>query len=316
MIKAIALTGPTASGKTSLSLALAERLSAEIISLDSMQIYKGMDIGTAKATADERERIPHHLIDFLSPCETYSTESYRRDALMAAREISARGKLPLFVGGTGLYLDTLLRGEQSGVPESSKEYREELLSKIKNDADVHALWERLRAVDPESAEKIHENNVRRVIRALEIYDTTGIPKSRLDEISRQRAKDIDILVIALDFNSREALYKRIDTRVDEMMVAGLLSEAKKLYGEGLLDGNNTASQAIGYKELLSYIRGEGELSAAVELIKQSSRRYAKRQLTWFRHVLAERIYVDTPEGALRGFDEMLAEALEIIKNKF
>ena len=313
MLKAIAITGPTASGKTRLSLSVAEALSCEIISADSMQIYTGMDIGTAKATKEERERVPHHLIDFLSPSESYSTERYRCDALATAREIASRGKIPLFVGGTGLYIDTLLRGEQTSVPESSPEYREKIMSELKSPDDVHALWERLKSLDPESAEKIHENNVRRVIRALEIYDSTGVTKTELDKISKNAAKDIEILVITLDFHERAALYRRIDSRVDEMMAEGLLDEVKTLYESGALDGDNTASQAIGYKELLSYIRGEASLDEALEILKQSSRRYAKRQLTWFRHVDAKRIMVDDELGNERKFDDILAETLEIIK---
>ena len=313
MIKAIAIVGPTASGKTGLSLALAEKISAEIISADSMQIYTGMDIGTAKATESERKRVPHHLVDFLSPLESYSTERYRRDALECARDISERGKIPLFVGGPGLYIDTLLRGEQTSVPESSAEYREKIMSGLKTPDDVHALWERLLAVDPESAEKIHENNVRRVIRALEIYESTGITKTRLDEISKKAARDIEILVISLDFHDRDVLYRRIDTRVDQMMREGLLDEVKGLYEKGCLDGASTASQAIGYKELLAYIKGESPLAESVEILKQSSRRYAKRQLTWFRHVDAKRIMIDDELGREKKADEILAEALEIIK---
>ena len=316
MIKAIALCGPTASGKTRLSLEIAKRLSCEIISSDSMQIYTGMDIGTAKATKSERLEVRHHLIDFLSPSESYSTECYRRDALAAAHDIVSRGKIPLFVGGTGLYIDTLLRAEQSNVPESDTEFRDKILKELKTQEDIHALWERLRECDPVSAEKIHENNVRRVIRAIEIYEKCGIPKSRLDELSRERAKDIDILVIALDFHERENLYARIDARVDVMMKEGLLDEVKSLYDAGLLSGANTASQAIGYKELVSYLRGKSELSDSLELIKQSSRRYAKRQLTWFRHVDAVPLFVDTAEGEIKQPDELLTEALKIINNHF
>lgn len=312
MIKAIAISGPTASGKTRLSLELAERISAEIISADSMQIYKGMDIGTAKATPAERERVPHHLIDFLEPTESYSTERYRHDALAAAEKITARGKIPLFVGGTGLYIDTLLRAPQKQIPESSPEYRDKIMSELRTDADVHALWQRLREVDSESAEKIHENNVRRVIRALEIYESTGMTKTELDALSRKRTRDVEILVITLDFHSRDTLYSRIDARVDEMMREGLLEEVTALYEKGFLDGKNTASQAIGYKELLSYIRGESTLSEALEILKQSTRRYAKRQLTWFRHVDAKKIMLDGEDGKLRSFDEILGEALEII----
>ncbi len=316
MIKAIAIAGPTASGKTRLSLELAERLSAEIISADSMQIYRGMDIGTAKATDGERKRVPHHLIDFLSPNESYSTERYRREALECARDVAERGKIPLFVGGTGLYIDTLLRAPQTEIPESSASFRDKILANLKTQEDVHALWERLKEIDPESAEKIHENNVRRVIRAIEIYEATGATKTSLDKASREAARDIDILVISLDFHSRETLYSRIDARVDEMMKEGLLDEVKTLYDEGLLDGKNTASQAIGYKELLSYIKGEGSLAEAVEFLKQSTRRYAKRQLTWFRHVDAKCIMMDGEDGVLRSFDEILAEALEIINTHY
>ena len=316
MIRAIAISGPTASGKTRLSLELAKKLDAEIISCDSMQIYRDMNVGTAKATPEEQSEVRHHLIDFLSPTESYSTERYRREALDAANDITARGKTPMFVGGTGLYLDTLLRGEQTSVPESSKEYRERILAEIKDENDVHALWMKLFECDPESAEKIHENNVRRVIRALEIYEKTGVPKSRLDEISRERAQDIDILIITLDCYKRENLYRRIDERVDEMFRLGLLSEVESLYESGLLKDGTTASQAIGYKELLSYIRGDVSLDEAKENIKQSSRRYAKRQLTWFRHVDAQRIMLDTDEGDMKSFDELLFEAEEIIKNNF
>ena len=316
MIRAIAITGPTASGKTGLSLALAERLGAEIISADSMQLYRGMDIGTAKATREERERVPHHLIDFLFPNESYSTERYRSDALRAAEDIASRGRIPLFVGGTGLYIDTLLRAPQTEIPESSAEYRDKILTGLKTDEDVHALWERLREIDPASAEKIHENNVRRVIRALEIYDTTGVTKTRLDELSREKARDVDILVLTLDFHSRDTLYSRIDARVDEMMEEGLLAEVRALYESGALDGKNTASQAIGYKELLSYLRGEETLAEAVETLKQSTRRYAKRQLTWFRHVDAKRIMMDDENGNLKDLGDILAEAEEIINTEF
>ena len=315
MIKAIAIVGPTASGKTRLSLELSERLGAEIISLDSMQIYKGMNIGTAKATEAERRRIPHHLIDFLSPNESYSTERYRADALKCAREITRRGKVPLFVGGTGLYLDTLLRAPQTKTPESSPEYRDKILAGLKTSEDVHALWEKLLSVDPESAEKIHENNVRRVIRALEIYETTGITKTRLDEESKAKARDIEILVLSLNFNSRDTLYWRIDKRVDEMMEEGLLSEVRLLYEGGFLDGESTASQAIGYKELLPCITENADLNEAVELLKQSTRRYAKRQLTWFRHVDTRPVMMDDENGNLRSFEEILTEALEIINTE-
>lgn len=309
MIFALAITGPTASGKTALSLALAERLNCEIISCDSMQIYRGMDIGTAKATVEERARVPHHLIDFLQPNENYSVESYRSSAIECARNITSRGKLPLFVGGTGLYIDSVSRAEPQDAPESDPEYREKLLAGIKTDEDVSALWERLREVDPESAEKIHKNNIKRVIRALEIYDKTGKPKSRLDRESVELPGEVFVGMITLDFLDRELLYRRVDTRVDIMMEEGLLDEVKSLYGAGLLS-SGTAAAAIGYKELIEYLDGRCTLSEAVGNLKLASRRYAKRQLTWFRHEKGARvIYADTPDGKMKSADQLLSEAL-------
>ena len=313
MIRAIAITGPTASGKTKIAIELAERLGAEIISADSMQIYRGMDIGTAKPTEAERTRVPHHLFDFLAPSEAYSAERYRKDATRVAKEIAERGKLPMFVGGTGLYIATLMRAESAEVPKSDPEYRDGILSRIKGESDIHALWERLREIDPESAEAIHENNVRRVIRAIEIFEKTGLKKSELDARSKEGAPDIDIEILTLDFHNRENLYKRIDQRVDAMMEAGLLSEALGLYSRGELSDGSTAAQAIGYKELLSYIKGESSLEDAVLQLKTSTRRYAKRQLTWFRRERAHRIMMDSEDGVLRKSESVIGEALEIIK---
>ena len=303
MIYALALTGPTASGKTALSLGIAERLGCEIISCDSMQIYRGMDIGTAKATAAERARVPHHLIDLISPNEVYSAESYRQDAMTAATEITARGKIPLFVGGTGLYVDTLMRSSSPDVPGSDPEYRDRMLALSPDE-----LWNRLLAIDPESAEKTHKNNTKRVIRALEIYDATGKPKSYFDKLSRTAAADITIGMITIDFHDRDNLYRRVDARVDAMVGEGLIDEVESLYRAGALDGNNTASQAIGYKELIGYLKGEMTLSDALESVKLASRRYAKRQLTWFRHNDAERIFADREDGLLRPIDELCATA--------
>ena len=311
MIFSIAITGPTASGKTALSISLAEALSGELISCDSMQIYQGMDIGTAKATADEQARAKHHMIDFLSPLEGYSAEVYRTSAIECVRDVSARGHLPIFVGGTGLYIDSVSRGVSHSAPESDPAYRDEIMANIKSDEDITALWERLRAVDPESAEKIHKNNIKRVIRALEIYDKTGVPKSTLDKESKTEPGEVFVGMITLDFHDRELLYSRIDMRVDMMMDEGLLDEVKGLYDRGLLSGA-TASQAIGYKEIVDYIEGRCTLPEAIDNIKLASRRYAKRQLTWFRHEPScETIFVDRPEGGMRDGEEILAEAIEI-----
>ena len=309
MIYSLAITGPTASGKTALSIELARTFGAEIISCDSMQIYKEMNIGTAKATEGERAEVPHHMLDFLSPVEDYSAQSYRADATRVAKEISARGKIPMFVGGTGLYIDTLMRADVTQVPESSKEYRDKVLSEVKTEDDADRLFQRLCEIDPESAEKTHKNNIRRVIRALEIYDATGKTKSYFDRLSKEENPDIKVGMITLDFHNRENLYKRIDKRVDEMIKEGLIPEVSSLYSRGLLRGKSTASQAIGYKEIIEYLDGKLSLEEAVDLIKLSSRRYAKRQITWFKHEEdAYRLYLDTEDGEMRSFSDVLSEA--------
>lgn len=309
MIYSLAITGPTASGKTAVSIELAKALSAEIICCDSMQIYKEMNIGTAKATEEEQSAIRHHMLDVVLPTEDFSVEAYRSGAMAAADEITSRGKLPIFVGGTGLYVDALMRAPMSSVPESSREYRDAMLAKIKTEGDIDSLWERLREVDPESAEAIHKNNVRRVIRALEIYEMTGRTKSYFDALSKKESPDIKVGMITLDFHNRENLYLRVDKRVDEMFESGLLDEVASLYGRGILPEGRTASQAIGYKETVSYLKGEITLDESRELIKLSTRRYAKRQLTWFRHEAdAYRLYVDDEDGKMRGADEIINEA--------
>ena len=317
---ALALTGPTASGKTALSLSLAEKLGCEIISLDSMQIYKHMDIGTAKATADERARVPHHMIDFLSPSDSYSAEDYRADAMRVLADIESRGRLPLFVGGTGLYMDTVIRGTELSSPPSSEELRERLLESAVTDEEREALWQRLLEIDPESANKTHKNNVRRVVRALEIYELTGKTKTYFDELSRTVTPDLEVGMITLDFHNRDNLYSRVDMRVDQMIDEGLLDEVKSLYDSGILVENTTAAQAIGYKEIKLYLDGECSLDEAVELLKLSTRRYAKRQLTWFRHNKdAKRLYIDREDGAMKSKDELLTElyamAHELMKNR-
>ena len=305
---ALAITGPTASGKTALSLALAERFGCEIISIDSMQIYERMDIGTAKATREERARVPHHMIDFLPPTESYSAEDYRADAMRVLEDIESRGKLPLFVGGTGLYMDTVMRGSELASPPSSEELKAKLMASAVTDDEREALWQRLYEVDPASAEKTHKNNVRRVVRALEIYELTGKTKTYFDELSRASAPDVRVGMITLDFHNRDNLYLRVDTRVDQMMREGLLDEVSALYSEGLLIDGTTAAQAIGYKEIITYLDGKCTLSEAVEQLKLSTRRYAKRQLTWFRHNEdAKRLYIDREDGTLKELPELLSE---------
>ena len=305
---ALAITGPTASGKTALSLALAEHLVCEIISIDSMQIYKYMDIGTAKATEEEQKRAPHHMIDFLSPKESYSAEDYRADAMKVLHDIESRGKLPLFVGGTGLYMDTVMRGVQLESPPSSDELKEKLMAMADDEESREKLWQRLKEIDPASAEKTHKNNVRRVVRALEIYELTGKTKTYFDELTKAAKPEVTVGMITLDFHNRDNLYERVDLRVEQMMREGLLSEVESLYRSGTLVKGTTAAQAIGYKEIISYLDGECTLDGAVEFLKLSSRRYAKRQLTWFRHNEdAVRLFVDREDGVMKTKDELISE---------
>ena len=308
-MKALVICGPTASGKTAISIELARALSGEIICCDSMQIYRGMDIGTAKPTEEERRKIPHHMTDFLSPTEAYSAGRYREEALAVAKEIEARGALPIFVGGTGLYIDTVIRPPATDSPPSDPEVRAALTARAAEEGGTDALYARLSEVDPESALAIHKNNLKRVIRALEIYELTGRKKSDYDKISSGLASDVRVGMITLDFHNRENLYRRVDLRVEEMVAGGLASEARALYDAGLLSAGSTAAQAIGYKELIPYLKGEEDIFWAKEKIKLSTRQYAKRQLTWFRHETeAERLYLDTEDGVMRSTEEILAEA--------
>jgi len=278
-----------------------------------MQIYKGMDIGTAKPTLSEMAAVPHHLVDIVRPDEQFSAKDYRDAAIPKAEDIAKRGKLPLFVGGTGLYLETLVRRDTPEVPESSAEYRDAIIATLKTEEDRIALHERLRAVDPVSAEKSHYNNLRRVIRALEIYEKTGKPKSYFDELSRESSNDIKILHLSLDFHSRDTLYKRIDRRVDEMFRLGLVREVSELLASAELPEDSTAAQAIGYKEIAELIRVGEDAEGAREKIKQASRNYAKRQLTWFRHTGAHIVYADTDTGEMKAEEELLCEAENLIK---
>lgn len=315
MIEALAITGPTASGKTALSLSVAEALGCEILSCDSMQIYKGMDIGTAKATAAEQARVPHHLIDLADPREPFSAQDYADAAISCAEDIVSRGHIPLFVGGTGLYISTLTRASMTEVPKASDEYRDAILSTIRSEEDKLALHERLRQVDPISAQAIHPNNLRRLIRALEIFDRTGKPKSYFDELSRTAEPPMSIKTVAIDFHNRDLLYERIDRRVDIMMNEGLEAEVRALYEGGMLLPDTTAAQAIGYKELIGYLKGEKSLVSSVDEIKQASRNYAKRQLTWWR---ADRgaipLFADTDDGIMKSADRMLEEYMQLTGN--
>ena len=289
-IKVIAVVGPTASGKTALSVKLAKRLGGEIISCDSMQIYNGMDIGTAKVTKDEAQGVPHHLVGFISPESSFSCADYTKLAREKIAEITGRGKIPIFCGGTGLYLDSVLTENEFSETGGNEEIRERLSKKSPDE-----LYTELLEIDREAAEKTHKNNVKRVIRALEIYYSTGITKTEWDRRSREKESRYRTVIIGLDFKDRETLYERINRRVDIMIDSGLINEVKALDSEAFR--NSTASQGIGYKEILSYLDGKHSLSEAIEEIKKGSRNYAKRQLTWFkRNQSVHWIYRDLPQS--------------------
>ncbi len=286
--KIISVIGPTASGKSALALSLCRELNGELVSCDSMQIYKYMDIGTAKPTRKEMNEIPHHMVDFLDPIQNFSAADYGKLAHVCTEDILSRGKLPVVCGGTGLYLDALMNKTEYIAAKTDEALREKLLKK-----DKHELWCELNEVDPLSAENIHENNVKRVVRALEIYYTTGKTKTEIDTEQRANASENDdFFNIILDFHRREVLYKRINDRCDKMIEQGLIEEIRELLITGKLVKGTTAYQAIGYKELLEYINGDCSLEQSLDSLKQATRNYAKRQLTWFRRVNGTRIYVD------------------------
>ena len=297
-IKIAAVTGPTASGKTSLAIALAQELNGEIISCDSMQIYKEMDIGTAKPTKEEQAAVRHHLIDILPPDAPYSCSDYVRDAEAAIADISSRGKLPIFCGGTGLYLDRLLKGGNDSGAASNEDIRKELMIFYEENG-VDSLYEKLILLDPEAAENIHKNNVKRVIRAIEICLITGQKKSEIDKRNSEMSDRYEPHVLTLDFHNRELLYHRIDRRVDVMISSGLVEETKRLMEKGVFERSPPASQAIGYKELFPFLRGEDSLENCIDELKRASRRYAKRQITWFSGKdYAKKIFVDDENGMI------------------
>lgn len=278
--KILVVTGPTATGKTALSVELAKKLGGEIVSADSMQIYRGMDIGTAKVTKAEMQNIPHHMIDIADPSEDYSVSRYVEEADAAVRGILSRGRLPIVAGGTNLYIDSLIAGLDFAEKAEDAALRESL-NKQYDDIGGEAMLEHLRGFDPERAAKLHPADKRRIVRAVEIYILTGETITRHDEETKKRPKRYDAVKIALTFADRAVLYDRINARVDKMVSDGLFDEVKGLLDSGLSPAC-TSMQAIGYKEPAAYFRGEMSKDEAIEVIKLSSRRYAKRQLTWLR----------------------------------
>lgn len=275
----LCIVGPTASGKSGLALALAGRFGGEIISCDSMQLYRGMDIGTAKATAEERAAVRHHLLDLVEPDVPFSAADYVAAAQAAIADVTARGALPILCGGTGLYLDSLLRPTAYAAPPPDAALRASLAAELA-ERGPEAMHARLAALDPDAATAIHPNNTKRVLRALEICLSTGRTKSELDAASVVGDCPYDACVIGLRW-PRELLNARIDVRVDEMLAAGLVEETARLLAAGHLAPGTTAGQAIGYKEIVPFLRGEEPLEAAAARLKIATHRYAKRQMTWF-----------------------------------
>ena len=279
MAKIICVVGPTASGKTELAVALAKELDGEVLSCDSMQLYRGMDIGTAKPTAEEMQGVPHHLLDIAAPTETFSAGRYQALADPVLQDVLARGKTAIVTGGTGLYMDALISGRSfASAPDPG--LREKLERRLENEG-AETLLEELRKVDPETAARLHGADHKRIVRALEIFEQTGVPMSVRDAQSRETPPRYRAAWIGLFYSDRAQLYDRIDRRVDRMLGEGLVDEVKRLIESGVPE-TATALQAIGYKEIAAALRGECSMPDAVAAVKQGSRRYAKRQMTWLR----------------------------------
>ena len=307
MEKIICIAGPTASGKTELAVALAKELGGEVVSCDSMQIYRRMDIGTAKPSRQEMEGIPHHMLDVADPEENFSVSRYCAMADPIVRDILSRGKWAIVAGGTGLYMDALIRGKDfAPFPRTG---RREALEAQADTEGIESVWQQLRQADPQAAQRLPLSDRKRIIRAMEVYLETGETITEHDRKTKLIPPRYEPCWIGLNFDSREELYRRVDLRVHKMMEAGLLQEVRSLLDAGI-PAEATSMQAIGYKELVSACRGDESLDEAVQQIQQSSRRYAKRQLTWFRrnpgmHWILRR--KDQP------FGEILEEARRIVK---
>lgn len=303
-IPLLIIGGPTASGKTGLAVALAKRFEGEIVSADSMQIYKDISIGTARASEDELDGVPIHLSGFLPLDETYSAARYVEDAGRAIADIHSRGKLPILCGGTGLYISSLIDNIKFSGTEPDQNLRAQLM-----ETPAEQLMEKLRSVDPESAERLNISDKKRIARALEVYMQTGVTITEHNRLSKLAPSNYDVCYICLNFEDRELLYGRCDSRVDAMLAAGLLDEARFVLRSG---GRGTVMQAIGYKEFLPYFDGTQTLCEAVEILKRDTRRYAKRQLTWLRRdERVQWIYIDR----FGSFDEITAEAERIFTKK-
>ena len=280
MATVLCVVGPTATGKTKMGVALAKRFDGEVVSVDSMQLYRGMTIGTAAPTREEMEGIPHHMVAVADPAESWSAARYVHAADACVQDILGRGKLPVLVGGTGLYLDALIRGTDFAAGSQGTELRRQLQRRARQEG-VETLLEELRRIDPAAAQKLHLRDEKRIIRALEVWYETGCTITEHDRQERQRPPKYDALYIGLDFLDRQDLRDRIDKRVDTMVEQGLLEEVETLLASGL-PRDATALQAIGYKQFLAVAEGTATRQEAIEEVKLRSRQYAKRQLTWLR----------------------------------
>ena len=278
--RVVAIGGPTATGKTALSVALAKEFGGEVVNADSMQIYRGLDIGTAKPTAEERQGIPHHLMDFLPPEAPYSVADFTAAAAPLIEQLNSAGKLPIVTGGTGLYITSLMKGTAFAPEKTDPAIRARLQTEA-NEQGSAALYARLQQIDPAYAEKLHPNNLPRVIRALELFEATGRRMSEQQRAALAAEPPYRSLCICLTCRDRAELYRRIDRRMDSMLQNGVLEEAKLVYDNR--ETYRTAAQAIGYKEFFPYFAGEMPLNDCANRLKQATRNYAKRQLTWFRH---------------------------------
>lgn len=301
----IVIVGPTASGKSSLAVAVAKKENGEVVSADSMQIYKHMDIATAKVTKKEMDGVPHHLVDFVEPWESFSVAEFKELALLKMRLISKSGKTPVLAGGTGFYVDTVINNTNF-LDYEKNETREELLKKA-DEEGLESLWNKLFLVDAESALKIHKNDKKRIVRALELFKTTGKTMTDQRELSHLEESEFSFCIIGLTAENRQFLYDRINRRVDLMIQNGLLEETKAFFEN---EHSQTAKQAIGYKELKPFLDGEISLEEATENLKRETRRYAKRQLSWFRrNKNINWLYIDNESA-----ETLLQKSLEIIKN--
>lgn len=305
----IILTGPTAVGKSALSIALAKAVNGEIISADSMQVYRQMDIGTAKIMPGEMDGVPHHLIDVLSPKEDFNIVLFQKMAKEAMEEIYAKNKIPILVGGTGFYIQAVLYDIDFTESQEDSPYREELWQIAKTQGET-VLHQMLGECDPEAAKEIHPNNVKRVIRALEFYKSTGKKISEHNAQERQKESPYDFLYLVLN-QDRAILYDRIEKRIDLMVEQGLVEEVKALKEQGC-HKEMVSMKGLGYKEILSYLDGECTLEEAVEILKRDTRRFAKRQLTWFRRE-KEPVWID--KGTYKNEDEILKDILKMLEEK-